>query len=358
MVPLYSAKCAQLHFCMWAALLYNTLAVAAFAPAGVLARIALNLLFGQSCADIDRPGSALFIDLPSNMVGSLLMGFLASSFAPRVLKEGHLSLGLRTGFCGSLTSFASWILQVVTNLMRRQAPGLNAARLQSAWPDALVALLIGTVLPLAAYRGGHHLAQVAAQTSWRRRRQSQKSIANGAAEDFKGDGLEEEERWARTQRWSLLGLGVLLCIEVGLFIGLAVGDGRESYVRRSYWIACLLGIVGASLRYLISLKLNGRHIWLPLGTLAANLLGCAIDFVTFAVIDGGSLDRHVSAKVWGAAIRWGLAGALSTVSTWAHEIDGLAQGIAEGSFRSYTYASLSVFPAVAMGLAIYGWALR
>lgn len=68
-------------------------------------------------------GGALFVDLPANMLGCFVLGALSSSDAlglpgaqpVAVLGAGSplqrampLQLGLRVGFCGSLTTFASW----------------------------------------------------------------------------------------------------------------------------------------------------------------------------------------------------------------------------------------------------------
>jgi hypothetical protein len=72
---------------------------------------------------ITRSGGALFLDLPANMLGCFIMGALSSSSdVPGVknmpvaifgsnkwLQQAKaLHLGLRTGLCGSLTTFSSW----------------------------------------------------------------------------------------------------------------------------------------------------------------------------------------------------------------------------------------------------------
>ncbi len=85
---------------------------------------------------LTRLGGAFFQDLPANVIGSFAMGLFASSAtlaaahpgcgagsggaaALAMLPSGShlqthtpLHIGLRTGFCGSLTTFASWMLQV------------------------------------------------------------------------------------------------------------------------------------------------------------------------------------------------------------------------------------------------------
>ena len=68
-------------------------------------------------------GGALFLDLPANSLGCLVVGLLSSSSTLNLaakknvamLGESHwlqkakaVQTGLRTGFCGCLTSYASW----------------------------------------------------------------------------------------------------------------------------------------------------------------------------------------------------------------------------------------------------------
>ena len=61
-------------------------------------------------------------------------------------KSEDLSLGLRDGFCGALSSFSSWISSMV-NLFREGQIGM-----------AFVGLTLGIQLPIVAYRFGQHVA--------------------------------------------------------------------------------------------------------------------------------------------------------------------------------------------------------
>jgi fluoride ion exporter CrcB/FEX len=135
-------------------------------------------------------------------------------------------------------------------------------------------------------------------------------------------------------------------------------------------VAVLLSLIGAPLRWVLALRLNGLPgRWLPWGTLSANALGCSIDFVVYAVIlgvqkreykhggsSGGTLFNGEAAELWGAALRLGLAGSLSTVSTWVAELATLARAIPD-KLRAYTYAAGSVAGTAALGCAVYGWAV-
>lgn len=131
---------------LWAILLH----LSAYAQLGVLTRVYIGKLFGGACSSpgrwqwapcvsspgLTRPGGVFFTDFPANVVGSFLIGILSSgsvlqSVYPRVEgAEDHvatqllflpsrsplqshsaLHVGLRTGYCGSLTTLSSWISQ-------------------------------------------------------------------------------------------------------------------------------------------------------------------------------------------------------------------------------------------------------
>lgn len=305
----------------------------------------------------------MFIDLPSNVLGSFLMGFVSSTaHLPKYLTEDLLVIGFRTGFLGSFTSFASWIFQVVTNMFTPSPHlGRQAHTLKTAWPEALMALFLGVALPLSAYTAGIHLASLIEERQLEASRRSplKRQDTDLGSEEF-GDAADDallKRETKRQRRVVFLVFTIAVALQIGLFIGLAVGDGRRSRVRQAYWISCLLGLIGAPLRFTLGAMLNSKHAYMHYGTLAANVLGCLIDFITFAVIRGGRFSDRRHAELWGTAIRLGLAGSLSTVSTWVHEIQLLAKAI-PGNFHAYRYAAASMFISVASGMVIYGWALR
>ena len=88
------------------------------------------------------------------------------------------------------------------------------------------------------------------------------------------------------------------------------------------WIAIAAGaVLGAWGRYGLSLWLNGRHGWLPLGTLAANLLGGLAIGLLLGLIERGALD-----PAWRPFAVTGLLGALTTFSTFSAEVVALITG--------------------------------
>ena len=95
-------------------------------------------------------GGSAGADLLVNVLGSFVLGFLAG---PIPLRTGLLLL-LGIGFCGSLTTFSSWMLDVVKLLEGGQPLG------------ALLLVLVSLVMGVAAAGGGLGLSRLL----YRRRR--------------------------------------------------------------------------------------------------------------------------------------------------------------------------------------------
>ena len=76
---------------------------------------------------------------------------------------------------------------------------------------------------------------------------------------------------------------LMLTVLTALWIVLAIVDSQHRHAqRRRQWFALLFAPFGALLRWKLAL-LNGRMPrwkWFPVGTLAANLIACCIDFGT------------------------------------------------------------------------------
>lgn len=85
----------------------DALHVSCGAIAGVLAREGFSHLFGPEVAAIVSSSSALFLDLPSNAVGSFLAGLTAHFKHQIVEVHESIHLALSAGFLGSVTSRCS-----------------------------------------------------------------------------------------------------------------------------------------------------------------------------------------------------------------------------------------------------------
>ena len=154
-----------LQLCLWSEL-------------GVLTRIYLGRLFNDGCGNgwgfcltsestKDKQYGSQFFDLPANMLGCFFMGFLSTApvlglkskkslaFLPAkscLQNEKELQLGLRTGYCGSLTTFASWELSLIQLLIgSKRGDG-------GQWQQWLWGHIIGFELAYASHLIGEHAA--------------------------------------------------------------------------------------------------------------------------------------------------------------------------------------------------------
>ena len=87
-------------------------------------------------------------DVVSNLLGCLLIGVLMAAPGPRA----RLLLWGAIGFCGSLTTFSSWMLQLVRAL-QRGAPLAAVAVLLVSLGGGLLLLGLGRALGRRCYRG-------------------------------------------------------------------------------------------------------------------------------------------------------------------------------------------------------------
>lgn len=70
---------------------------------GVLTRRSLNLVFGPDVADVTSLRTALFYDLPSNVLGSFVLGAF-TTMKTRVTIAPVVTVAVSTGYAGSVTS--------------------------------------------------------------------------------------------------------------------------------------------------------------------------------------------------------------------------------------------------------------
>ena len=157
---------------------------------GTLLRLVLAQLFGQACSNpetvgwiadeavlcVTRDGQTtqnegiIFADLPANLLGSFIMGllqdgaalglavnmpiaFLSPSSAFQSYDIWHLAL--KTGFCGSLTTFSAWNSEMVVLLVGNLEVMPN--RQSMIW-KALFGYIIGMETAIGSYVFGRTVA--------------------------------------------------------------------------------------------------------------------------------------------------------------------------------------------------------
>lgn len=165
----------------------SILYISVFAILGALLRIILAQLFGGECSypgtvgwlkteaalcitaygETLREGGIIYADIPSNMFGSFLMGLFLSGSALGLHVDvpfgvapitsqfqawDIVHLGIRTGFCGSLTTYSSWNSEMVVMIFG------TGSNYQSQWIRALFGYVIGIELAMSSFTAGKNMA--------------------------------------------------------------------------------------------------------------------------------------------------------------------------------------------------------
>ncbi|KAL8697631.1 MAG: hypothetical protein Q9201_007028, partial [Fulgogasparrea decipioides] len=285
--------------------LYTVSYLIFFSILGTLARLGLQALTIYPGAPVQTGV------LWANVGGSLIMGFLAEdrklfgswsspSFQPSqqqhtsndkerlpfasTHKKQHAAfkktipfyIGLSTGFCGSFTSFSSFIRDAFLALANalpvpvshtsftRVDPASTVHRNGGYSLMALLAVIITTVsLSLSALAVGGHLALAVEKYT--------PSITYIFARRFM-------DRFIVLLAWGCwLGAVLMATWPPDREGGPAyTGNGRERW-RGQVLFATVFAPLGCLLRFYISLHLNSRIAFFPLGTFAINMLGTAME---------------------------------------------------------------------------------
>lgn len=352
--------------------LYTVSYLIFFAIWGTLARVGLQALTFYPGAPV------VFSELWANVAGTFIMGFLiedrrvflaewgsrgkdgsepldlpresdARGYHQEKARHGKVKktipmyIGLATGFCGSFTSFSSFIRDIVLSLSNdlpspvnhvypattsSAAVFANAPRNGGYSFMAICATIIITISACyGALKVGSHLAILL-------------------------DPYTPTLPFRFTRRF-LDPLVVFL--GWGMWLGavlMAVFPPQDAW-RGQALFACVFAPVGCLIRYFMSVWLNPLNPSFPLGTFAVNIFGTAVLGMAFDL-------QHVSLSTTGMpggsvmgcqvlqGIEDGLCGALTTVSTWISEIDSLKRR------HSYVYGAVSVVASLCLLIAIMG----
>ncbi|RDA84061.1 hypothetical protein CP532_0775 [Ophiocordyceps camponoti-leonardi (nom. inval.)] len=328
--------------------LYTLSYLVFFSFFGTLARLGLTALTRYPGAPV------IFSSIWSNFAGCIVMGFLAedrrlfrhewgegpsssasSSPGPEAAKA-HLAakktiplyIGLATGFCGSFTSFSSFIrdvfLAMTDDLYRPvtaevRIPGEGGRSSGRAFM-ALMAVVIATVsLSLSGLFMGAHLAL--------------------ATERVLPSLPQPVTRRYVDPIGVVLGWGCWL----GAILLCALPPHDEW---RGVLFALVFAPLGTLLRFYLALWLNGRQPAFPLGTFTANMLGTAVLGMAWDIAHvpiGGVVGCQVL-----TGIGDGFCGCLTTISTWAAELSSLRRR------HAWVYGVVSVVVAFALLVLIMG----
>jgi CrcB protein len=280
-------------------------------------------------------------------------GELTAAERMKVKKTIPLYVGLAVGFCGSFTSFSSFMRDVFLALSNSLPAPVNHPSTGTVTTSsevsrnggysllALLAVIIATVaLSLGALIVGAHTALAL------------DSVAPRIPSRFTRRLLDP--------LMVFLGFG---CWLGALFLAIWPPDrpggpsSAGSWANETWRGTVLFPIVfaptGCLLRYYVSIKLNSLVPSFPLGTFAANMFGTAIEGMCYDIQHVGvGVNGSVGGGIIGCqvlqGVQDGFCGCLTTVSTWVGEINGLRRRSA------YLYALASIVGGFCLMVVIMG----
>ncbi|KAL2893179.1 putative fluoride ion transporter CrcB [Bienertia sinuspersici] len=287
--------------------------LAVFGILGVFTRYLLQKLFGSSVIGVTSDQSILYADLPSNMVGSFLMGWFGVVFKSKISHMSDpLAVGISTGYLGSVTTFSGWNQKMLD------------LSINGHWVFAVLGFVIGLFLAAYSIIIG---VETAKGFEWLLERNENRSRSSGL-------------RMASLKSHVIV-VTVLMLVWVGLWTTSGVLEKKKFKDGGSgaqLWLGCLVCPLGVWLRWWLA-RFNGRGLghaerwkWIPFGTLTANA-----NTKNCVTIAGG--------------IQLGLMGCLSTVSTFMAEFNAMRES--SHPWRAYTYAFITISMSFALGTLIY-----
>jgi len=263
-----------------------------------------------------------------------------------VKKTVPLYIGLATGFCGSFTSFSSFMRDAFLALANAlpvpvshpsSAPistTLNVHRNPGYSFMAVLAVLITTVgLCLGALQFGAHLALALEPIT--------PSIPFLFARKL-------VDRFFVFLAWgSWLGAIIMTLFPPDRPNGpLGQMSWAQERWRTEALFALVLAPLGCLLRFYASIHLNGRIKAFPLGTFAVNILGSAM-LAMFVDLQRAPVGGIVGCQVL-QGMTDGFCGCLTTVSTWVAELKSLRRR------HAYVYGITSIGSGLALMVVIVG----
>ncbi|CAG8475928.1 5062_t:CDS:2 [Acaulospora morrowiae] len=290
-----------------------------FSMMGVLIRLALVSLETYD-------GQQVFAEIYPQIVGCCIMGFINARQVQLVETYFPMTFVLGTGLCGSITSFSDFTLVIFEIIIGYS----NADSIRSKVLTTLSHIVLTTGMSLIAFEFGEHLANILwplpsllstnstaslvspscpAHSS---RRFTLNSISRFHSDSFKPFRVDTNivqfdppnRRYAITSNsWSFHNLTL---IDYTFFIfGLSLYVFVLFFVIYSYFsqifvstrelsITLALAPLGTFLRLAISSMLNSQKKSFPMGTFAANMLGCiVVGIMIFLSGTTGSDDEAV-----------------------------------------------------------------
>lgn len=241
-----------------------------------------------------------------------------------------LYVGITTGFCGTFSSFSSFILEAFEKASNTLAAVYGYPNAAYGIMEALAVIFTQLAVSALGFHVGKHLMGAADERTTQFTAGTYRILEYGS---------------------SILGVAAYVVVIV---LTATKSDGTW----RSWMFLCLFAPWGALLRFYLLKKLNTKVRNFPLGTFAANTIGCLLLAIFTLLLRGKSGSVALLSKKTACHVLVGLddgfCGALTTVSTFIAELFGLA------TLYGYRYCTASVttgFVLMVLILGSYNWAV-
>jgi fluoride ion exporter CrcB/FEX len=293
-------------------------------------------------------------------------------------------VGIRTGLCGSITTFSSWNAQMIVMMDgtgNQQGPQIVAA---------FLGYIIGFFCAVSSFIVGTHVS------TWLTRRKNP-DIADEDDEELGLNTVQSmdhgEDFLRRRQmspsppnrnnvvpqvissenhvchRWCARFLNGRIPFVLLVVLLVAYGIGGFAYgdpFYRTMFLTSIFSPPGALLRWELS-KWNTRltdqrwrrMYWLPWGTFLANVVGSCVCIALLALETRyfEDAENNVGAISLVTALRAGFAGSLSTVSAMVKEMFELNSKFPHHA-KAYHYAILTTMSSIVLSLCLYSPIVR
>ncbi|XP_027914067.1 fluoride export protein 2-like isoform X2 [Vigna unguiculata] len=299
----------------------------------VLTRYLLQKLFGPGVGNVTSNQTLLYLDLPSNMIGSFLMGWFGVVFKGDISNVSeHLAIAITTGYLGSLTTFSGWNQKMLE------------LSVSGHWLFASLGFVVGLFLVAFSIIFG---IETAKGFRW-----LLSKLSCGAGSD--GSIISTRVDSNSRQLTILMMFLVILIMLWGVCGVLVKAEFRYGGSAAELWFACMVGPIGVWIRWFLA-RLNGRGLgkagllkWIPYGTLIANV-SAAFVMAALATLKKAVHTRDYDTIVSGT--QFGLLGCLSTVSTFAVEFNAMRES--NYPWRAYAYAIITICISFVIGILVY-----
>lgn len=273
---------------------------------GTLARLGLTALNTY-------PGAPFSGLLWVQFVGCVIMGFCQteSVFFPRPKHNATFLLAITTGFCGSLTTFSSWMLQMFTGManldpFERRGRGYSFLSVVS---DFMVTMCIA----MSSLIWGKQIGKTTGQ--WR--------IGKVAF------------AWPIPAHTHIVVRVLLLLLSICFFVGAAFYTAYTTNVtHRGIGFSLIFSPFAALTRLYLARFLNSPQYFIPYGTLCANVFATLLLSIMYMIPQITHCTPVSRSVMYG--IQNGFCAVLSTLSTFSNELHTMPIK------RAYIYCIISV----------------